>query len=985
IPAISQTSDLSFSSRLHSTKWGSIETQPESSSTNIAGVFACGDAVVGPSTVIDSIAAGKNAALEIHSVLSGELLPKNNRPANEPRHYKDPDFVGESRRVVADAVAAHERVKSFCEVEHVLSEEDAVAESMRCLSCGGCSECMQCVEACKAGAIEHNRADDVVDLNVGAIVLAPGFKEFDASRKFDFGYSRSQNIVSSMEFERMLSSSGPYSGHIMRPSDKQPIHKLAFIQCVGSRDKKCGNEYCSSVCCMYAVKEAVIAKEHDAKVESAIYYMDMRAHGKDFDKYVERAKNEYGVLFKRSRVYSVEEESSSGSIVVSYESENGVFTQDRFDLCVLSVGLEPNDDLAKLAERLGIECNSYGFLRTDNLRPIDTTADGIYVCGVGSGPKDIPETVLQASAASARAGMLLGNSVRGTLTKKKIYPPETDVSYIGPRIGVFVCHCGINIGGIVNVPSVVEYARTLRNVTYVEDNVYTCSQDTQDRIRNLIHEHKLNRVVVASCSPRTHESLFQETVREAGLNPHLFEMANIRDQCSWVHMNDKDAATSKAKDLVRMAVAKVRGAKPLTPIMLDVNHRALVLGGGLAGMTAALAIAEQGFEVDLVEKTSTLGGNLAKLTRDSDGQDLQAFLRDLIARVRGNGRIKVRTKSFIKHVAGFLGNYETVVETRVGKKTVTDKIAHGVAVIAIGGNESVPSEYGYGRNKNILTQLELEQKFKSSRFRPPKTVVMIQCVGSREPEHMYCSKVCCVQALRNALRIKALRPDTEVFILYRDIRAYGFHELEYKRAREAGTLFARFDIDSKPTVRRVGRQLKVTVNDKLLGDELVISADLLVLSSRIDPNTDATELASMFKIPLMEDGFFLEAHAKLRPVDFATEGIYVCGLAHYPKNASESIAQALAAAGRAVTILAKDQIEAEGKISYVIEDRCSGCGACVEVCAYNAIELDPVRRVAVVNQGLCKGCGACAATCRTAAIDLRGFRDAQMLNVIDNI
>jgi len=983
IPAISQKPDIGFAPDLKQTRWGSVETVENSTRTNLEGVFACGDAVTGPNTVIDSIAEGKCAALDIDEQFTGQRRVPATRPDNKPRDPDFPEFVERKERARIPSVEVHRRLNNFEEVEGLVDEETARAEAGRCLSCGGCCECMACVRACKPGAVIHTIEDKTTEINVGAVILAPGFNEFDASRKFPFGYSRSPNVITSMEFERILSASGPFGGHVQRPLDGGPVHRLAFLQCVGSRDTSCGNAYCSSVCCMYALKEAVIAREHQPNLEATIFYMDMRAHGKDFDRYMERAQDEYGVVLKRSRVYTMEED-PEGRIVVSYEDEEGAFRKETFDLAVLSVGLEPGRDFAELAGRMDIELNEHGFFKTDPLQPLDTTRPGILACGASSGPKDIPETVVQASGAAARAGMLLGNAARGTLTRTKFYPTETDVSYVGPRIGVFVCHCGINIGGIVDVPSVAEYVKTLPNVVYAEENLYTCSQDTQDHIKDLIQEHTLNRIVVASCSPRTHEPLFQETIREAGLNPHLFEMANIRDQCSWVHMDDKQAATAKSNDLVRMAVAKVRDAQPLTPVLLDVNHDALVVGGGLAGMTAALSLAEQGFRVSLLEKESELGGNLRSVTQGADGRDTQAFLGDLVKRVTRHPGITVMTRASLVDVEGFVGNYESTVRRRNGKGHKDIRIQHGVAILATGGHESAPTEYRYGKNSKVVTQLDLEKKLSAKRF-TPRSVVMIQCSGSREDEHMYCSRLCCTQALKNAVRIKEQNPDADVFILYRDIRSHGFREDTYRRAREAGVQFVRYELDAKPKVTERNGKLKVSVNDTLLGRRLSIPADLLVLSSRIDPNPDNRALAPMFKVPLHGDGFFLEAHVKLRPVDFATEGIYMCGLAHYPKDMSESIAQALSAAGRAATVLGKDKIEAEGRVSFVIETRCTGCGACVEVCAYNAIELDPAAGVARVNEGLCKGCGACAATCRTAAIDLKGFRDDQILSVLANM
>ncbi len=980
IPAISQSLAIEGVSGLELNESGFIRTVPGSSATPLPGVFACGDAVLGPSTVIDCIAAGKEAAADIHAALSGTPRSRDERPnvALPPQRF--PPFVPPRQRVEIPRACVTERIYNFDEIERGLSEEEAVAEAQRCLACGVCCECLQCVSACRAGAVVHHQADRQVELHVGALILAPGFGEFDPSRKASLGYGRCRNVVTSMEWERILSASGPFGGHVMRPSDHRPVRRLAFIQCVGSRDMSCGNSFCSSVCCMYAVKEAVIAREHARDVTATLFYIDTRAHGKDFDKYIERAQRDYGVVFMRSRVHAVEE-ATNGELVVRYETEEGKAGEARFDLVVLSIGLEPGRDFQPLAETIGAERNVYGFFRTPSLAPLDTSRPGVFVCGAASGPKDIPETVVQANAAAARVGMLLG-TVRGTLTRAKEYPPERDVSFVGPRIGVFVCHCGINIGGVVDVPRVVAYARTLPHVVYAEENVYTCSQDTQDRIKALIAEKNVNRVVVASCSPRTHEALFQETLREAGINPHLFEMANIRDQCSWVHMEEREAATEKAKDLVRMAVAKVRWAVPLRTVLLDVQRSALVVGGGVSGMTAALSLADQGFDVTLVEKTDRLGGHALRLTRTHDGQSVLPALRTLVDRIRAHPRIQVFLETRLTGVSGFVGNYVTTLETR--RKRVPVLIRHGVAILATGGQESRPVEYGYGRRKHVFTQLELEAKLASRRTRVPRNIVMIQCVGSREPEHPYCSRICCGTAVKNALHILERNPKATVSILYRDIRTYGFKETLYTTARERGVRFIRYLPERKPVVLGQSRDAcSIRVYDSLLGRELVLPADWLVLSSRIDPNPDHATLAPLFKVALNAEGFFLEAHAKLRPVDFATDGVFLCGLAHYPKDLAECVAQALAAAGRAATILSKEKIESEPRVSHIREDLCVGCGACVPVCAYKAIELDPVARVARIHEAVCKGCGACAATCRCGALDVRGFRDNQILEALN--
>ena len=859
-----------------------------------------------------------------------------------------------------------------------------IIDKDKCIGCGLCEN------LCLANAVKYTDSDKETTINVGSIILAPGFDEFEPSVRNEYGYGRFTNVVSSIEFERILSASGPYKGHVLRPGDGDIPKNIAFVQCVGSRDSKCENEYCSSVCCMYSIKEAVIAKEHQRDIEPTIFFMDMRAYGKDFDKYYERAQNEYGVRFVRSRVASVNA-GDNGNLLVKYETEDGKARTEDFDLVVLSVGFEPPKDADVLASDLGIELNEYGFCKTDDFYPVATTRPGVFVCGAFSGPKDIPETVTQASAAACKAGDLLAD-VRGTLVQKKEYPEEINVEGERPRVGVFVCHCGINIGGYVDVPSVVEYAESLPYVTYAERNLYTCSQDTQEKIKEKIEEHKLNRVIVCSCSPRTHEPLFQETIREAGLNRYLFEMANIRDQCSWVHMFEPEKATEKAKDLVRMAVAKSARLQPLQRYPLDVTRSALVIGGGLAGMVSSLSFAAQGIETHLVEREEELGGNMRHIYSTLDGKDVQAHLRELIDSVNQNELIHVYKGSDIKEISGYVGNFQTTVQSQDGSVESRsprreETFQHGVILVATGGVEYLPDEYLYGQDPRVVTQSQLEEKLAASEFQGD-TVVMIQCVGSRDENRPYCSRFCCSQAIKNALNIKKQNPDANVFVLYRDMRTYGFREAQYKQAREAGVIFIRYDLANKPDVYVEDGKLYISVLDPIIGEEILLEPDLLALSVAAMPNEDSQELAQMLRVPLNADGFFLEAHVKLRPVDFATEGIFVCGLCHSPKSIEETIDQACAAVSRASTILSSDVIEAEGLISQVDITRCTACGMCETVCAYKAIEVKVVderrgTKAAQINEALCKGCGVCAANCRCEAIDVRGFTDAQIYSMIN--
>jgi heterodisulfide reductase subunit A2 len=845
----------------------------------------------------------------------------------------------------------------------------AVIDRDKCIGCGICEE------VCKPKAIRYDEQDVDVELNVGSVILSPGFEAFDPSVLTEYGYGRYPNVVTSMEFERILSATGPYMGHVLKPADGDLPKKVAFLQCIGSRDERVGNPYCSGVCCMYAIKEAVIAQEHNPGLETSIFFMDMRAFGKEFDDYYTRAEDQHGIRFVRSRVSSARQNPDNRNILVSYE-EDGKIMEEEFDMVVLSVGLNPPEDAGDIAAAAGIDLNKYGFAETSIFNPIATSRPGVYVCGAFQGPKDIPDSVAQASGAAAKATRMI-SSERGNLVTKVEYPEEKDVLGVEPRIGVFVCHCGVNIGGVVGVSSVVEYALTLPNVVFADENLYTCSQDTQQIIKEIILENNLNRIVVASCTPRTHEPMFRATLREAGLNEYLFEMANIRDQCSWVHMNDHEAATDKSKDLVRMGVAKARLLEPLEKHIIKTNPTGLVIGGGLSGITAALDIANQGFDLHLVEKSDKLGGNLNHIKFHPSGEDPQKRLVELVNEVSNHKKVTVHLDSEVTDAHGYIGNFESVVTGPEGEV----KVPHGIVILATGGEEFKPDEYAYGSD-GVYTQFEFEEKLVDGY--KPDSVVMIQCVGSRCEERPYCSRVCCTGAVANALKVKENNPDADIFVLYRDMRTYGFKEDYYREAAEKGVIFIRYEEDEKPLVSNNGK-LSVIVKDPILKEDVEINPDALVLSSAILPQPDNMKLAGLYKVPLSKDKFFLEAHMKLRPVDFATDGVFVAGLAHGPKTIDECISQASAAASRALTIISQPTIEAEGAIAVVNEDICSACRMCENVCAFNAIEIvtdEDGKTHSHVLPEVCKGCGVCVATCPSGAITAGHFTDNEIMSQV---
>jgi len=992
IPAIGQTPDLAAledAADLSFSRWGTAEVDPVTYETGRKGVFAGGDLQTGPWVAIGAIAAGREAAESIARYLDGRDMAEGRTPLvnDNPLYRPIPENEAVRSRARMPELPVGERSGNFREVELGYGEDAGKEEAGRCLNCGYCCECFQCVEACKAGAVTletHAQQPETVSINVGSVILAPGFKAFDPGQFDAYSYAACPNVVTSMEFERILSATGPFQGHLQRPSDGREPKKIAWLQCVGSRDiNRCDHPYCSSVCCMYAVKEAVIAKEHAAHdLDVAIFFMDMRTYGKDFEKYYERARDEQGVRFIRSRIHSISEDPDTRDLMLEYADEGGRIHGETFDMVVLSVGLETPRDLVETARRLNVDLDPDQFVKTGAFSPVKTSRKGFYVCGAFQEPKDIPYSVMEASAAACDAKAVL-SPARGTLVHERTYPDERDVASEEPRIGVFVCNCGANIGGIVDVPGVAAYARTLPGVTYVEENLFTCSQDTQDKMKEAILREGLNRVVVAACTPRTHEELFQETLRDAGLNKYLFEMANIRNQCSWVHSREREAATDKSKDLVRMAVARAQLIQPLPQPTVPVDSRALVIGGGVAGMSAALGLAEQGFHVYLAEQAAELGGNALRLSKTWRGDDIAQEVKALVDRVETHPDIEVFRGSTVSGTSGFVGNFETAIS----QNSADVSVRHGAVVVATGAREYAPTEYLYGKDQRVLTHQDLDAAIKAgdARISRAKKAVFIQCVGSREPKRPYCSKVCCTHTMTSALEMKAVNPDMDVYVLYRDIRTYGQREALYREARRQGVVFIRYSLDEKPVVASDGDVISVTVRDPILDRPIRIQPDLVILASAIVPGDNAA-LAQMFKLSLNEDGFFMEAHAKLRPVEFATEGVFLAGMAHYPKPIEESIAQAKAAASRASVVLSRKELRVEGVVSHVNEYYCLGCGLCVEACPFGAISLVDAEggaKVSRVQEALCKGCGSCAVACPTGAASIFHYDDGEVLTMVE--
>jgi len=988
IPAIGQRPDLSAIEDimgLEFSRWGTVDADPVTYATGREGVFVGGDVQTGPWVAIGAIAAGQEAAESISRYIDGKDMAEGREPIDRDDAIYRPVPKDETRkdRAKMPELAAEARKGNFNEVELGFDEKAGKEEAHRCLNCGYCCECFQCVAACKADAVTldtHAEQRETLDLTVGSIILSSGFRPFDPSKFDTYHYAKHPNVMTSMDFERILSASGPTMGHLERLSDKKEPKKIAWLQCVGSRDiNRCDHGYCSSVCCMYATKEAVVAKEHaGSDLDCTIFYMDMRTFGKDFESYYDAARDKHGVRYICSRVHTIDPIEGSDDLLLKYATEEGEFVEETFDMVVLSVGMEISPEVVELSKRLGVELNDDQFCKTETFEPVTTSKEGIYVCGAFQGPKDIPSSVTEASAAACAASIDLSDA-RGTEIKTVEVPEEIKVAGQDLRVGVFVCNCGTNIGGVVDVPAVAEYAASLPYVAHVDQNLFACAQDSQDKMKEVIKEKGLNRVVVAACSPTTHEPLFQDTLKACGLNPYLFEMANIRNHNSWVHSDDAVSATNKAKDLIRMSVARASLLTPLKAKKISINKRALVIGGGISGMSAALNLANQGFEVVIVEKEPHLGGLARELTQTIEGEDIQELLVGLIENVSHHEKIQVLTESLIVGFSGFKGNFTT--EVLVGPAMYERKIDHGVVILATGANEYEPKEYSYGEDSRIMTQIEMGKRLEEEGTANLSNVVMIQCVGSRNEEFANCSRVCCQTAIKNALHIKEQNPDTNVYVLYRDIRTYGLMENYYREARREGVMFFRFNRDEPPRVEPNEEGIKVTFKDHVLQRDLSVTADALSLSAGMRPE-DTEELANIVKLARNQDGYFMEAHVKLRPVDTPNEGIFVCGTAHSPKLITESISQSLAAASRAATFLSQAEITLSVVTAKVDQEHCASCLVCVRSCPYGVPRINK-DGVSEIDEALCRGCGICAAECPAKVIQLSWYEDDQVMSKVD--
>jgi len=849
-----------------------------------------------------------------------------------------------------------------------------------------CEPCRKCQEVCPTKAINLDEEAWFEEIHVGAIILAVGYRLYDPTPAEELGYGRYPNVVTGLQFERLSSRSGPTEGVVERPSDGKIPERIAWLQCIGSRDQE--HPYCSSICCMYATKEAVLAKERLPGVECEVFIMDERAFSKEYTAYFEQSKDLWGVQYTRCRISEIKEDPNTNNLILHFQDEKGTLRRKIFDMVVLSVGSEPPPKAVALAEDMQIQLNEYGFCKTDKFEPLDSSRPGVFVAGAFATPKEIAETVMDASGAAARCMALLSGK-SGTEITRPEYPPERDVSGEELRIGVFACYCHPTIDQVVDVDSVLEVTSRLHGVVHTQALEYGCLPGGPEAIREAIREHNLNRIVIGACTPRTHLALFHDVIRREGLNPQLLEFVSLRDNCAWVHADDPVGATRKAKEEMRVGTSRVRHLQPYHKERREFNRSALVIGGGLAGMTSALAIADEGYDVFLVEKTDRLGGNLRSLFQTAEGPNPQRLLHSLIKRVHSHERIALYYNTEVIGYEGHVGNFHARLSyAGNGDPPRCWEVEHGVTVVATGGQEFKGNVFLYGQDPRVVTQLELEKQLAENvdAARELRQVVMIQCVNPPEQQVHFCSRTCCTNSMKNAITIKRINPDCQVYVLYKDLITYGFREEYYTEARRRGVLFLRYREGDPPNVQVNYGQLQVRVKDVILDQQLTFTPDLLALSMAIMPAKTNPELAHILEVPLSSEGFFMEDNLKLRPMDFTREGIFLAGLAHYPKFIEETIAQALATAGRAMTILSKDRLEVGGTIAIVDQTKCVGCLTCVRVCPFSIPRIDPkamgvgeIVGAAYIEPSLCTGCGTCTSECPADAIQLRHYRDDQLI------
>ncbi|MBD3227114.1 MAG: FAD-dependent oxidoreductase [Candidatus Lokiarchaeota archaeon] len=858
-----------------------------------------------------------------------------------------------------------------------------------------CINCKMCVQTCTSEAINHEMEPKDQILHAGAVILALGADEFDPSIKEEYGYGIYENVITSLTFERLTHPTGPVSAKIIRPSDGKRPKKIIMVNCVGARDLQIDKEYCNKICCMFSLKNARNMKMHEPDAEVYICYIDIRAAGKLFEHYYRTTKEQYGVNFIRGRVAEILEDPETKNLLVRVNDtlNDEVIELEDVELVVLNCSVEESKDSIELLNRLNIEIDETdNFIKEKhpNLDSILTNVPGIFAIGIAHGPRDGTDSIAEAKAAASASTSLL--SLPGYKEKKR---DLKDVEGKEPRIGVFVCHCGGVISDTVDSKRVAEEVRDLQNVVYSTDYLFMCSKPGQELIKENIKEKNLNRIVVASCSPVSHESTFRECVEEVGLSRFYFTgPINIREHIAMVHRDNPDLATEKAIEMVKGEIARARYLDNVPLRKIDLESSILIVGGGVSGISAALDLAAKGFDIIIIERNKKIGGRLNKLYKTFPKKiSADDLLDELKSRLDKFDNITIYTSAEIEELDGYIGNYSIKVRLKEQDNKEME-INAGTILVMIGTKEWEPPRgyYKYGELDNVLTSIEFEEKLKNKSFKKGDRFVFIQCAGSRagkdEIGNSYCSRVCCNFSIMNSIILREEIPDSEVYVLYKEyIRAFGrYMEENYNSSQLIGVNYVRWDPPNAPTIRKYERsdEIEVKVYDSLLRKELNLKTDYVVLSVGQEAPEGIEKVCRILGLTRSEDGFVEELHLKFHPVETKVPGIYTS--ATFPKDIADTIALARGAAS--MSGITQRGVELEMIVSDVDLDECVGCGICEAVCPYEAIsmkDLSPYKIVSETDEIKCQGCGICVASCPVGARDLRWWKDIQILSQIDAI